>query len=217
MNHYCCVPQCSSWVKETPELSFHTFLKAVKSEQKYIQQRSSNLVNISVRITGVSRLASIEVVLISIFGATNKDWQYVWSMASFELPSKGGNKVGIALTHRSFLNILSSKWSSHSLWLLYKLSSFSRANERVWVYTSHDKKESNESIKDINITYSWNYERVPARSECINGHHTCAEESEICDDLDEGFKCRCGFGYKPGATGCEPVCPLVTSLELVKS
>nr|CAI5867885.1 unnamed protein product [Callosobruchus analis] len=28
MNHYCCVPQCSSWIKRNPELSFHSFLKA---------------------------------------------------------------------------------------------------------------------------------------------------------------------------------------------
>ncbi|KAJ8909965.1 hypothetical protein NQ315_005972 [Exocentrus adspersus] len=32
MNHYCCVPQCSSWVKRNPELSFHTFPKAGKSK-----------------------------------------------------------------------------------------------------------------------------------------------------------------------------------------
>nr|CAI5833451.1 unnamed protein product [Callosobruchus analis] len=28
MNHYCCVPQCSSWIKRNPELSFHSFAKA---------------------------------------------------------------------------------------------------------------------------------------------------------------------------------------------
>lgn len=32
MNHYCCVPQCSSWVKRNPSLSFHTFPRAGKSK-----------------------------------------------------------------------------------------------------------------------------------------------------------------------------------------
>lgn len=25
MNHYCCVPNCFSWAKKNPEISFHTF------------------------------------------------------------------------------------------------------------------------------------------------------------------------------------------------
>ncbi|KAJ8936376.1 hypothetical protein NQ318_004448 [Aromia moschata] len=25
MNHYCCVPRCSSWIKRDPQLTFHIF------------------------------------------------------------------------------------------------------------------------------------------------------------------------------------------------
>lgn len=59
-----------------------------------------------------------------------------------------------------------------------------------------------------NLTYSWHYVKCPPEDECNNGHHTCAIESEICVDLEEGFECKCGPGYKAGIHGCEPVCPL---------
>lgn len=67
-----------------------------------------------------------------------------------------------------------------------------------------------------NSTYSWNYVRCPPENECINGHHTCAIESEICVDLEEGFECRCGSGYKASSSGCEPVCPLGKYVLLTK-
>lgn len=41
MNHYCCVPQCSSWVKRNPELSFHTFPKAGK-ERVVVETKLGN-------------------------------------------------------------------------------------------------------------------------------------------------------------------------------
>ena len=44
--------------------------------------------------------------------------------------------------------------------------------------------------------FSWHYVRCPAENECINGHHTCSPKSEKCFDLDEGFECMCGDGYK---------------------
>ncbi|XP_030761458.1 multiple epidermal growth factor-like domains protein 8 isoform X2 [Sitophilus oryzae] len=55
--------------------------------------------------------------------------------------------------------------------------------------------------------YTWHYVTCPKENECANGHHSCANGSEICVDLDYGYKCVCGEGYKLGSTGCEPVCP----------
>lgn len=54
--------------------------------------------------------------------------------------------------------------------------------------------------------YTWHYVKCPPENECENNHHSCAEESEVCVDLEEGFQCVCGQGYKPGTSGCEPVC-----------
>lgn len=54
----------------------------------------------------------------------------------------------------------------------------------------------------INPTYnkksqfSWHYVRCPPENECNNGHHTCSSKSEKCFDLEEGFECLCGDGYK---------------------
>lgn len=59
---------------------------------------------------------------------------------------------------------------------------------------------------ETNTTYSWHYVKCPPENECENNHHSCAEGSEVCEDLEEGFQCVCGQGYKPGLTGCEPVC-----------
>lgn len=41
MNYYCCVPQCSSWVKTRPELSFHTFPKAGK-QKVFVETKFGN-------------------------------------------------------------------------------------------------------------------------------------------------------------------------------
>lgn len=48
--------------------------------------------------------------------------------------------------------------------------------------------------------------KCPPENECENNHHTCAPDSELCLDLEEGFECKCGPGYNEGANGCEPVC-----------
>lgn len=44
--------------------------------------------------------------------------------------------------------------------------------------------------------FSWHYVRCPPENECLNGHHTCSPKSEKCFDLDEGFECMCGDGFK---------------------
>nr|XP_023015346.1 multiple epidermal growth factor-like domains protein 8 [Leptinotarsa decemlineata] len=73
---------------------------------------------------------------------------------------------------------------------------------------SETQKEKDESLLNISITYEWHYVKCPPENECNNGHHSCVEESEICVDLEEGFECRCGPGYKAGLNGCEPICSL---------
>lgn len=57
-----------------------------------------------------------------------------------------------------------------------------------------------------NSTYSWYYVKCPPENECLNNHHTCNPVSERCEDLEEGYECVCGLGYKAGPNGCEPVC-----------
>ncbi|XP_066597515.1 multiple epidermal growth factor-like domains protein 8 isoform X2 [Prorops nasuta] len=63
--------------------------------------------------------------------------------------------------------------------------------------------------------FSWYYVRCPAENECINGHHTCSPQSEKCVDLEKGFECVCGDGYKSETTWsyneygrkiCVPMC-----------
>lgn len=79
----------------------------------------------------------------------------------------------------------------------------------VFVLTANFFFQSDEITFNNGLSaYSWNYVSCPPENECINGHHTCSLESEVCVDLDEGFTCRCGSGYRAGPNGCEPVCPL---------
>ncbi|XP_046588912.1 multiple epidermal growth factor-like domains protein 8 isoform X1 [Neodiprion lecontei] len=63
--------------------------------------------------------------------------------------------------------------------------------------------------------FSWHYVSCPPENECNNGHHTCSPQSEQCVDMEEGFKCICGSGYKSenttavnefGRSICVPVC-----------
>lgn len=63
--------------------------------------------------------------------------------------------------------------------------------------------------------FSWHYVRCPPENECLNGHHTCSPKSEKCFDLDEGFECMCGDGFKTettwlsndlGRKTCVPTC-----------
>lgn len=44
--------------------------------------------------------------------------------------------------------------------------------------------------------FSWHYVRCPPENECLNGHHTCSAKSEKCFDLDDGYECMCGDGYR---------------------
>lgn len=46
-------------------------------------------------------------------------------------------------------------------------------------------------------SFSWHYVQCPPENECTNGHHTCSPKSEQCVDMDVGFECICGSGYKP--------------------
>lgn len=68
---------------------------------------------------------------------------------------------------------------------------------------------------EANSTFDWHYVKCPPENECLNGHHTCVSESEVCVDLEEGFQCECGVGYKAGVSGCEPVCPLGMTIILL--
>ncbi|XP_050307632.1 multiple epidermal growth factor-like domains protein 8 [Anthonomus grandis grandis] len=74
--------------------------------------------------------------------------------------------------------------------------------EQDVIETIDEEEDANSTIK-----YTWNYVQCPKENECENGHHNCAVGSEICVDLDVGFTCECGQGYKAGTAGCEPVCP----------
>ncbi|XP_023245420.1 multiple epidermal growth factor-like domains protein 8 [Copidosoma floridanum] len=65
------------------------------------------------------------------------------------------------------------------------------------------------------LKFSWHYVRCPPENECENSHHTCSPKSEKCFDLDEGFECMCGEGYKTelthsyneyGRKTCVPMC-----------
>ncbi|XP_058808805.1 multiple epidermal growth factor-like domains protein 8 isoform X2 [Phymastichus coffea] len=65
------------------------------------------------------------------------------------------------------------------------------------------------------LRFSWHYVRCPPENECENSHHTCSPKSEKCFDLDEGFECMCGEGYKTemthgyneyGRKTCVPMC-----------
>ncbi|ENN77377.1 hypothetical protein YQE_06202, partial [Dendroctonus ponderosae] len=71
------------------------------------------------------------------------------------------------------------------------------------------ESDEDDELANANSTmhYSWHYVKCPKENECQNGHHSCADEAEICVDLDDGFECKCGEGYKPGTANCVPVCP----------
>uniref|UniRef100_A0A0C9R7G4 Megf8_0 protein n=1 Tax=Fopius arisanus TaxID=64838 RepID=A0A0C9R7G4_9HYME len=83
---------------------------------------------------------------------------------------------------------------------------------------SHESSSTNDSaiyvIRKPEV-FSWHYVRCPPEDECINGHHTCSPKSEKCFDLEEGFECMCGDGYKNetalafndfGRKTCVPMC-----------
>ncbi|CAL4062050.1 unnamed protein product, partial [Meganyctiphanes norvegica] len=54
---------------------------------------------------------------------------------------------------------------------------------------------------------SWHYETCPPENECINGHHTCDPQSQVCVDMPQGYKCDCAHGFNMTEEGvCVPVC-----------
>lgn len=53
---------------------------------------------------------------------------------------------------------------------------------------------------------TWNYVGCPLEDECLNAHHTCDSVSEVCEDLEIGFRCICAPGFTPIDSHCEPVC-----------
>lgn len=64
----------------------------------------------------------------------------------------------------------------------------------------------NDNVIAPNDTFTWNYVRCPPENECENGHHNCDENSEQCVDLEVGYACECGPGYKSDGQICVPVC-----------
>lgn len=56
--------------------------------------------------------------------------------------------------------------------------------------------------------FLWNYVHCPTENECSNGHHGCDPHSQRCVDLEVGYACECGPGYRLDGDGehCVPVC-----------
>lgn len=55
--------------------------------------------------------------------------------------------------------------------------------------------------------FLWNYVKCPPENECENLHHNCDSKSQRCVDLDAGYACECGDGYRlDGSEHCVPVC-----------
>uniref|UniRef100_H3A6Q1 Multiple EGF like domains 8 n=1 Tax=Latimeria chalumnae TaxID=7897 RepID=H3A6Q1_LATCH len=54
---------------------------------------------------------------------------------------------------------------------------------------------------------TWAFMACPPENECLNEHHDC-NETQNCNDKEEGFECTCKNGYTlDTATGlCKPVC-----------
>ena len=53
---------------------------------------------------------------------------------------------------------------------------------------------------------NWHYLKCPTENECENGHHTCKDNSEICIDLEDGYRCECQEGYREDNGECVPIC-----------
>ncbi|ODM98691.1 Multiple epidermal growth factor-like domains protein 8 [Orchesella cincta] len=54
--------------------------------------------------------------------------------------------------------------------------------------------------------FNWSYAVCPKENECTNLHHDCDAISEVCINLDEGYRCQCKEGYNRTETGCIPIC-----------
>lgn len=70
------------------------------------------------------------------------------------------------------------------------------------IYMTHN----NLTEQNSKGNFSWKYVECPAENECVNNHHNCNPKSERCVDLEIGYKCVCGDGYKLEGKECIPVC-----------
>lgn len=71
----------------------------------------------------------------------------------------------------------------------------------------HQRHNISDNISDLtDLNFTWNYVRCPPENECLNNHHSCDKDREICVDLRDGFKCVCGKGYNSSEKGCVPEC-----------
>lgn len=76
----------------------------------------------------------------------------------------------------------------------------------------HSKVRTNQQNQILPNT-SWHYNICPPENECLNGHHNCDIQSEVCLDNDDGFSCECSSGYERFSdptsklpTRCKPIC-----------
>lgn len=70
-----------------------------------------------------------------------------------------------------------------------------------------NRSTNSTNISDLtSINLTWNYVKCPPENECLNQHHSCDKDSEICVDLPDGYMCKCGKGYNTSAGGCVPEC-----------
>lgn len=66
-------------------------------------------------------------------------------------------------------------------------------------------EETKSDVIPVEASFSWHYVQCPPENECLNNHHNCDERSEECVDLEDGYKCECGKGYKLSGSECVPV------------
>lgn len=100
--------------------------------------------------------------------------------------------------------------------LINSIESFTTITpSHVFLESDNDTLINNLVGDDTEEKFSWHYVKCPSENECTNGHHTCSISSEKCVDLDDGFECTCGDGYKNetslspsefGRKTCVPMC-----------
>ncbi|XP_039280047.1 multiple epidermal growth factor-like domains protein 8 isoform X2 [Nilaparvata lugens] len=72
------------------------------------------------------------------------------------------------------------------------------------LYVEETRTEVESLPREAN--FSWHYVQCPPENECLNHHHNCDPLSEQCVDLDDGYRCDCGKGYRSNGADCVPVC-----------
>lgn len=69
------------------------------------------------------------------------------------------------------------------------------------------KVEGSCSVSDkSSLSNPWHFLSCPPEDECVNGHHECHRESEVCVDTPDSYECVCGDGYIEREGACQPVC-----------